>query len=179
MHVLLFLESVYRIRPNWHTVCSGKKALALISAHLKSHQGYLLNQSFVSKPCHPPHTPQGNSGDFWNFVQKIIAISPHPAGTNSWQNTAICPHSLLCFTMRSCNPNYFRLKNKTPALWGRCKNKNPLSPTLPRGGWSGYNWLVHYHEWPYSQRRAVIKLLVKYASMNVSPQMGEGITPGD
>ena len=39
---LFLLELVYHILPNWHSVCSGKKVLALISAHLKSHQGYLF-----------------------------------------------------------------------------------------------------------------------------------------
>ena len=31
---------------------------------------------------------------------------------------AICPRSLLYFTLHSCYPRYFRLKNKTPLLPG-------------------------------------------------------------
>ena len=105
----------------------------------------IMHQSFVTTTPEPP----GNSGDFWLFVRKIPALSPTLRGQTVGKTTAICPCSLLCFTMCSCNPRYFRIKKQNPvtclALWGWCKSKNPPHfhhPALGVGG-RGYSWLVH------------------------------------
>ena len=107
-----------------------------------------MHQSFVTTA--PP--PLGNCKDFWLFVQKIPAISPTLRGQTVGKTTAICLRGLLGLPIRSCNPRYFQLKNKTPPLTRHgaddAKVKpgtfSLLSPTLP-WGWEcrGCNWLVH------------------------------------
>ena len=130
----------------------------------------LIHQTFVTT-APTPH-PRWIAGTL-DFRQKNPAISPTLQGTTVGRTTVICPRSLLCFTVRTVIPAIFAYKNKTPALWGWCKSKNPAHfPRCPHphpapgvgGRGYGYNWLVHYHEWPYSQRRAVTKLLVKHGS---------------
>ena len=109
----------------------------------------VMHHSFVT--THPPHpNPQGIAGTL-TFHPENPCYKPHTAGTNG-KTMAVWPYSLLCFTVCSCNPHCFRLKNKTLALRGQCKNKNwhifpaILRPAPRHEEWGephGYNWLVH------------------------------------